>query len=283
MARRNAHRRRRRLAAAAALLVVAIVLWAFVFSSLGGVDTQGAHVLRYTIDSPLTHQELAQVAVVPGGSSTARRPLLVYLHGKGENQESNISSELFAAMRQLGARAPDVVFPDGGEDSYWHDRADGAWGEYVMREVIPQAIKRLHADPHRIAIGGNSMGGFGAYDLARLNPGRFCAVAGDSPALWLEGGESAEGAFDNAEDFARNDMIGSVVASSDPYPGARLWVDVGTEDPFRNADTALVKDLRAKGRAVQFRIWPGGHNQTYWRSHWNSYLRFYAAALANCS
>ena len=25
-------------------------------------------------------------------------------------------------------RAPIVAFPDGGGDSYWHDRADGDWG-----------------------------------------------------------------------------------------------------------------------------------------------------------
>jgi S-formylglutathione hydrolase FrmB len=262
---------------------VGAVIWALAFSGLGDVDTQGAEVVRYTIDSPLTHRALAQVAVVPTGSSTARRPLVIYLHGKGENQESNLSSELFAALRRLGPQAPDIVFPDGGEDSYWHDRADGAWGQYVMREVIPQALKRLHADPRRIAIGGNSMGGFGAYDLARLNPRRFCAVAGDSAALWQSGGESAAGAFDNAEDFAGHNVIGTVIASSDPYPGARLWVDVGTEDPFRRADASLVADLRSKGTAVQFEIWPGGHNQDYWRSHWNGYLRFYAAALANCS
>jgi S-formylglutathione hydrolase FrmB len=49
------------------------------------------------------------------------------------------------------------------------------------------------------------VGGFGAYDLARLNPGRFCAVGGHSPALWRSGGETAPGAVDDAEDFARHD------------------------------------------------------------------------------
>jgi S-formylglutathione hydrolase FrmB len=282
MARRNVHRRRR-LTVIGALLLVGATIAAVVLVTRGGVDTQGAKLLRYTINSSLTHQTLAQVAVVPAGGAAAGRPLLIYLHGKGENQESNLSDELFSALRRLGAQAPDIVFPDGGEDSYWHDRADGAWGRYVMKEVIPEALKRLHADPRRIAIGGNSMGGFGAYDLAWLNPGRFCAVGGDSPALWHSGGESAEGAFDNAEDFAAHDVIGAAVASADPYPGAKLWVDVGTEDPFRAADTTFVQDLKSKGRAVQFELWPGGHNQTYWRSHWGSYLSFYAAALADCS
>jgi pimeloyl-ACP methyl ester carboxylesterase len=91
-------------------------------------------------------------------------------------------------------------------------------------------------NPRRIAIGGLSMGGFGAYDLARLNPERFCAVGGDSPALWLNREESAAGAFDNAEDCARHNVTQTAMESPNPYPGARLWIDVGSEDPFKSAD-----------------------------------------------
>jgi hypothetical protein len=78
--------------------------------------------------------------------------------------------------------APDIAFPYG-DQSYWHNRADGAWGSYVLDEVIPKALTVLNADPRRVAIGGISMGGFGAYALARLEPGRFCAVGGHSAAI----------------------------------------------------------------------------------------------------
>jgi S-formylglutathione hydrolase FrmB len=69
--------------------------------------------------------------------------------------------------------------------------------------VIPEVVKRFGADGRRVAIGGISMGGFGAYDIARLNPGRFCAVAGHSPALWRTGGH--DGDYWNAHwpDYAR--------------------------------------------------------------------------------
>jgi S-formylglutathione hydrolase FrmB len=73
------------------------------------------------------------------------------------------------------------VFPYGGEDSYWHDRASGEWGEYVMREVIPEAVRRMHADPRRIAIGGLSMGGFGSYDLGLAHPGARSARSAATP------------------------------------------------------------------------------------------------------
>jgi S-formylglutathione hydrolase FrmB len=247
-----------------------------------GTDTHGAQVVRFTINGPLVHEALPVAAVIPAGSSGQQRPLLVFLHGKGGDQNSGLNDAMFAALARLGARAPDIVFPYGGADSYWHDRADGAWGSYVVREVIPEAITRLHADPDRIAIGGISMGGFGALDIARQHRGRFCAVGGHSAALWLSGGESAAGAFDNAEDFARHDVI-AAARTGDPYRGMAVWIDVGTEDPFRAADTALARLLRADGSPVQFHVWPGSHETSYWNSHWSSYLTFYAAALAGCN
>ena len=36
------------------------------------------------------------------------------------------------------------------------------------------------------------------------------------------------------------------------------------------------------GEAISFHVWPGAHEGSYWRSHWNEYLRFYADALARC-
>jgi S-formylglutathione hydrolase FrmB len=260
------------------VIVAALGIW----WAQRGLDTHGAQVVRYTIDSHRVHQAMPQAGVVPGGAGDMRRPLLVFLHGKGGSQESGLKPQMFSALARLGGRAPDVVFPYGGEDSYWHNRSDGEWADYVIDEVIPEAVRRLRADPHRVAIGGLSMGGFGAYDLALHHPGRFCAVGGDSAALWRTGGETAEGAFDNGEDFEHNDVIAAARSGGGAYRGTRLWLDVGTSDPFRSADTELASLLRADGLTVQFHVWPGGHEPAYWDAHWSSYLSFYAKALAAC-
>ena len=61
-----------------------------------------------------------------------------------------------------------------------------------------------------------------------------------------------------------------------------FWSDVGTQDPFRSADTLLASLLRAHGQPVTFHLWPGGHDDAYWNSHWSAYLAFYATALARC-
>lgn len=270
-------------AAGAAALAAGIALAEGALAGLAApADRHGARVIRFSLASRYVHRTLPEVLVVPPGSNGRGRPLLVFLHGRGDDgEEANLNSAMFAALAAQGPRAPDVVFPDGGEASYWHDRAGGAWAQYVVDEVIPAALARTGADARRVAIGGLSMGGFGALDLARLNPGRFCAVGADSAALWFRGADSAPGAFDDAADFGRHDLI-ALAADSNPYARTPVWLDVGSEDPFRAADAALARELRARGAAVQLHVWPGGHESAYWQAHWPSYMRFYARALSRC-
>lgn len=283
--RRAVVRRRRLVAllALAALIAAGVLVADAIRDAARGYDPRGAKVEHVDVRSrALGGRTLPQTLVAPAGGARGR-PLLVFLHGRGMGGgDSNLSHELFAALQRLGDRAPAIAFPDGGGSSYWHDRADGAWGRYVLREAIPTAVRELDADPRRIAIGGISMGGFGAYDLARLAPGRFCAVGGHSAAIWEHGGETAAGAFDDAEDFAAHDVLGAARADAGPWRGIPLWLDAGARDPFRAADEALAGALREGGADVTLRIWPGGHHGEYWRAHMARYLRFYADALARC-
>lgn len=273
-------RRRRRVSALGALGLFATTGILVVASA--GADRHGARVIDFTIASRYVHQTLPEVAVTPPGTNGSGRPLLVFLHGKGDDgQDSNLSSPMFAALAAQGRDAPDVVFPDGGEDSYWHNRAGGAWASYVLDEVIPRAVALLHADPARVAIGGISMGGFGALDIARLHPGRFCAVGGHSAAMWQYGAETAPGAFDDAEDFARHDVL-AAAGRSNPYRQTPVWLDVGTNDPFRVADTTLARDLRSDGAHIGLHVWQGSHDSSYWERHWGAYMAFYADALRRC-
>jgi S-formylglutathione hydrolase FrmB len=252
---------------------------AFVVEQTVGVDRHGATVSTLTIDSRAVGRKLPTTVVIPAAHPDGRRPLLVFLHGRSSDDRSELDDAFFSALAELGSRAPMVAFPYGGDRSYWHDRADGRWGSYVVREVIPEVVRQFGADGRRVAIGGISMGGFGAYDIARLNPGRFCAVAGHSPALWRSGGETAPGAFDDAEDFARHDVIAAARANPDAFGRGRLWLDAGDEDPFRPGDDAMAEAL---GGRVSAHTWPGGHEGDYWNAHWPDYARFYARALARC-
>ncbi|HEU4656721.1 MAG TPA: alpha/beta hydrolase-fold protein [Capillimicrobium sp.] len=264
------------LAVAAVAFVAILALLAYDLLA-GEPDERGAHVEHLEVASELTGATRPLTAVVPAGVDDGeRRPLLIFLHGRGGSPDDNLSDELFRALEQLGDRAPVIAYPDGGEGSYWHDRRDGAWGTYLMKEVLPTALRELPADPRRVAIGGISMGGFGALDAARLHPGRFCAVGAHSPALWRTGAETAPGAFDDAEDFAAHDVIATAAADPGAYAAQPLWVDGGQADPFDPGIDAFVAALQANGVPISAHRWPGGHEGDYWRAHVDEYLRFYA-------
>ncbi len=148
-----------------------------------------------------------------------------------------------------------------------------------MKEVIPQVQAHTGVDPSRVAVGGISMGGFGALHLARLHRKAFCAVGGHSPALWTSADQTAPGAFDGAADFDRHDVI----RAARRFAGQRVWIDAGDADPFQPGDRAFVAALRARGQHPSVHtVWSGGHDGDYWNAHWRDYLRFYGRALAGC-
>jgi S-formylglutathione hydrolase FrmB len=246
-------------------------------------DRHGAKVTHFTVRSTLIGRSLEEIVVAPRGGG-AGRPLLVLLHGRGSSPDSYLTKYWFDALAKLGSRAPDLLLVDGGDHSYYHDRADGRWGSYVLNEAIPAAVARLGADRSRIAIGGISMGGFGALLAGLRHPGAFCAVGAHSAALWHTGAETPQGAFDDAEDFDRNNIL--AMAASRRYPlgrDTRVWIDVGDRDPFAAANKDLWHVLQEHGgQKIYYVTWVGGHSGSYWNQHIDQYLRFYAEALADC-
>ena len=230
---------------------------------------------HFTVESRLVGRSLEQAVYVPSGD-TKGKPLLVLLHGRSSSPDSMAKKSLAEALDDLGSRAPVVVFANGGDHSYYHNRADGRWGSYILDEVIPAAIRKYALDPRRVAIGGFSMGGFGALDLARFR--RFCAVGGHSGAMWRSGGETPQGAFDHAEDFEQNDVIEAAAKSPRLYGKAKVWIDVGTEDPFRSANEELARRLSGE----RFVLWKGDHDFSHFERDAPRVMRFYADALASC-
>ena len=239
-----------RLLAAVAVAALAILVQRTVLADDPSRSTFGVKVRSYPIESELLERTMSSRVVVPPGAPPKDRPLVVFLHGRGEDERSYLIEPMFEALSDLRSRAPVMVFPSGGDSSYWHDRESGAWGSYVLDEVIPDVVERFDIDPDQIAIGGISMGGFGAFDIARLDPERFCAAAGHSPVIWETASETADGAFDNADDFERNDVITIAGSEPNPYDDMRVWLDAGDDDPFLAGDEAFEQALREQRRAA---------------------------------
>jgi enterochelin esterase-like enzyme len=140
----------------------------------------------------------------------------------------------------------------------------------VLNRAIPDAQRRFHTKG-KVAIGGISMGGYGALHIASLRPQEFCAVGGHSAALWRRAGAAAPGAFDNADDYRRNNVFRAV----SKLKKTTVWLDVGDQDSFKAADSELARKL-----SVVLHVYPGAHDSAYWNGHMAIYLAFYTHACA---
>jgi enterochelin esterase-like enzyme len=216
------------------------------------------------------------VAYPHGSAPGAALPVLVALHGRGNDHTDAFGTHhldrfLSAAVR-TGVPPFAIASVDGGSSSYWHPRSSGEDPQaMVVDELLPLLRARgLHVD--RIALGGWSMGGYGALLLAeRLGRSRVAAVAIDSPALWVRWKDSAPGAFDGPDDFAAHDVLGSLAAVA----GIPVRVSCGTSDPFIGGVRTLLHRLPT----ATHDLGPGGHTVEWWQHAAPAQLAFAGQAL----
>lgn len=117
-----------------------------------------------------------QVYVPADFSSKKSWPVILFLHGAGERGSDGLLQTdvgVGHAIRLHSSKFPFVVvMPQCGEGKIW--------GEPDMQAqalaVLEASIKEFHGDRNRIYLTGLSMGGFGTWELATRNPGRFAAL-----------------------------------------------------------------------------------------------------------
>jgi pimeloyl-ACP methyl ester carboxylesterase len=164
-----------------------------------------------------------------------------------------------------------VATVDGG-DFYWHARRSGIdTGQMVVQDLLP-LLGRKGLAVDRIGLLGWSMGGYGALLLAsRLGPRRVAGVVAVSAALWQSPGDSAPGAFDDREDFVRNDVF----AARDKLSGIPVRLDCGRDDPFIEANRAFARGLPAAAATFD----AGAHTEEYWTTHATAQMAWLSVRL----
>jgi pimeloyl-ACP methyl ester carboxylesterase len=196
---------------------------------------------------------------------------IICLHGHGGTHRFAFDAvHLHDVVAEAGERIG-VAAVDGRNQSYWHERDDGTnTGRMVLDEFVPLVRERMQVE--RLAITGWSMGGYGTLLLAEQSPDTFAAVVASSAALWLRAGDSAPGAFDDAEDFAAHDVF----AMRDRLDVAKTRIDCGDKDWFIEGNRAFVAAL---GPEVTSSFPPGYHDVPFWRSVAPAQVAFIAERL----
>jgi predicted peptidase len=117
-----------------------------------------------------------QVYVPADFRSKKSWPVILFLHGAGERGSDGLLQTdvgIGHAIRLDASRFPFiVVLPQCGKDKIW--------GEPDMQALalaaLDASIKEFHGDRKHVYLTGLSMGGFGTWELAARNPGRFAAI-----------------------------------------------------------------------------------------------------------
>jgi len=104
-------------------------------------------------------------------------PIILFLHGRGERGSDGMWQTqigLPEAVRDHPERWPFIiVMPQCPQIHYWTDPDMMA----MAMAVLDRETEEFHADPARTYLTGLSLGGYGAWELARSNPDRWAAVA----------------------------------------------------------------------------------------------------------
>jgi predicted esterase len=112
-------------------------------------------------------------------------PIILFLHGRGERGSEGMWQTqigLPEAVRNHPDRWPFViVMPQCPQDAHW---TDPAMLDLAMT-ALDQESAEFHGDPAKTYLTGLSMGGYGAWELARLHPHRWTAIVmASSGVFW---------------------------------------------------------------------------------------------------
>jgi len=239
------------------------------------------------LSSPIIGQDMPYRVYLPPDylkDSQRRYPVLYMLHGAGGNYTEWSDSFLPEQVDRLitSGEIPPliVVMPDGGGQTYWANWSDDGprWGDYLAEDVVSTIDQRYRTIPtaQERAIGGLSMGGMGALDLAFQHPDLFNVVGAHSPSVRLEPDPALW--FLKDDNFWQNNPIW--LARHQPgLEALQIWLDVGDEDVWLPNIEAVHQALVDQGLHTVWHVFPGPHEAEYWIEHVPDYLRFYASAL----
>lgn len=295
--RKRAKGRRKRLNVSF-VLTFAFLLFPFSFASAAG------RVECSTVAGKALGRAVRYCALLPpsyDAEKTRRYPVLYYLHGLGDNQQTMVNSGGWNLIEQLQAEGKIgeflVVTPEGGGSFYVNSRDGNVhYEDFFITEFLPAIERKYRVRTGRAnrGISGMSMGGYGALRFAFKYPKLFGSVSAHSAALMEDLPESVAAAGVGRRGEVLGDVFGrpldrAFFRSNSPFSfaagsnlrGLKIYFDCGLSDEygFDAGAQALHNALRKRGIPHEFHLYPGGHDWLYLIQHLDDSLQFHSRAF----
>jgi enterochelin esterase-like enzyme len=237
----------------------------------------------------------------PGWQRGERLPLILFLHGGGDNHttfERYGGHRYFDEQINAGNMPRVILVTPDGRRSFWEDWADGS--RLVRTTVVDSVIPAIQAEydtlpcPEHCHLMGISMGGQGVLRLAHLHSDRFTSVSAISAPLiaWEDDGKPAlpwyiqllipfDRIFGDAfrDSFSEQDPFNAWV--NDPATQrVRLQLLWGSDEDDRILlpNRKLHRHLTDNGVGHDAFEYEGGHKWVYWIPNFGRVVNFLANA-----
>jgi len=257
------------------------------------------------LNSRILGESVSYCVLLPPSYDSAkasRYPVLYFLHGLGENEQMLFKSggwNLIEDLRQRHKIGDFLIVTPDAKATFYINSADGKvrYSDFFVRELLPyiEGKYRVRRDRGSRAVGGISMGGYGALRFAFAYPAIFSAVSAESAALMTESPQELDTTMRSGTRLGR--LLGSVFGNpvnvahwreNDPFVLARrnkleiahlaIYFNCGQEDEFEFETGAqkLDRQLRRDGIPHEFHLYPGDHSASYFLGHLDEVMEFHS-------
>jgi S-formylglutathione hydrolase FrmB len=237
--------------------------------------------------------------------SPKRYPVLYFLHGLGDNEQTLFNSggwTLLEDLRNQGKMGDFLIVAPEGRRSFYINSADGSvrYNDFFLQEFLPHIESKYRIRPGRAgrAISGISMGGYGALRFAFAHPELFSAVSAQSAALITESPQTLDSASRAGAPLAGvlaavfgkpinvshwNDNSPFVLAKRNATTLRKLsiYFNCGQDDNygFEKGAVVLHDELQKEGVKHEYHPYPGDHSLPYFLSHFAEVMEFHSRAF----
>jgi S-formylglutathione hydrolase FrmB len=245
---------------------------------------------------------------IPEGydSSAPRRyPLLYFLHGLGDNEQTLFNSggwTLIDDLRHQHKIGDFLIVAPQGWRSFYINSADGSFGysDFFLHEFMPYIERKYRVSPGRAgrAINGISMGGYGALRFAFADPQLFSAVSAQSAALITDTPQELDVAMRSGSPLGNlmAPVFGDPIDirhwdANSPFLLAKknaaelrkvaIYFNCGQQDDygFEKGAAKLNDELSREHIPHEYHPYPGDHSIGYFVSHFGEVMEFHSRAF----
>jgi S-formylglutathione hydrolase FrmB len=256
-------------------------------------------VVRYCVSLPAGYD--AGAAEHPA----RRYPVLYFLHGLGDNEQTLFNSggwTLVDELRHQHKMSDFLIVAPEGRRTFYINSADGSvrYNDFFLEEFIPhiEGKYRIHSGRAGRALSGISMGGYGALRFAFAHPELFSAVSAQSAALITESPQALDAAAQTGAPLAG--VLGAVFGkpinvahwnANSPFALAKrnapalrkmaIYFNCGQDDNygFEKGAASLHEELQKESVKHEYHAYPGDHSLTYFLSHFAEVMEFHSKAF----